>query len=74
MDKTQEENEAHRRIVAHNIAIDIVETVQWPWTDRQKRLWYIGFLAGTGWLLMDSLEEATIEQLQEWHREIVGTR
>ena len=31
---------------AHDIAIYIVENITWPWTERQKRLWFIGVLAG----------------------------
>lgn len=52
---------------AHEQAIWIVENVKWPWTDRQKRQWFIGVLAG--WFTREALEAASMDQLQEWHRE-----
>jgi len=53
---------------SHEYALYLVQNVNWPWTERQKRLWYIGVLAG----LFDrkSLEEADINQLQDWHKEV----
>jgi hypothetical protein len=66
--------EQARREVAGKIAHDLVMEVAWPWTDRQKRLWYIGVLADTGWLLMDYLESATIDQLQADYKSIYGSR
>ena len=53
---------------AHEIAIEIVMTVNWPWTDRQKRLWYVGILAGI--YNRKALEDATMAELQEWHRDL----
>lgn len=66
--------EKDRREVAGKAAHEIVMTVSWPWTERQKRAWYIGVLADTGWLMMDYLESATIEQLQDDYKSIYGSR
>lgn len=55
---------------AYEAAIHIVETVVWPWTERQKHLWYIGVLAKYTSYPLSVLENASIEELQELHREI----
>lgn len=68
------DTEKERREAAGQIAHEIVMTVDWPWNERQKRLWYIGVLADTGWLMMNDLEQASMDQLIEWHREIFYTR
>lgn len=66
--------EQARREVAGKIAHDLVMEVAWPWTERQKRLWYIGVLADTGQLLMDYLESSTMENLQADYKSIYGSR
>lgn len=66
--------EKGRRDEAGKIAHDLVMNVKWPWTDRQKRLWYIGVLADTGWLMMDYIEAMTIEQLQDEYKSLYGSR
>lgn len=53
---------------AQDIAHNIVMTVEWPWTEREKRLWFIGVLAD--FYTREYLEKATIEQLQKAHDEI----
>lgn len=53
---------------AHDIAIYIVENITWPWTERQKRLWFIGVLAGD--FERAFLENATMAELQKAHDEV----
>jgi hypothetical protein len=57
-------------IEAHARALHIVTNVKWPWTDREKRLWYIGVLAGA--ITREGLENASLEQLQAWHEELIS--
>lgn len=47
----------------------LVMTVDWPWTERQKRLWYIGILADH--FTRAQLEAADIDQLQIWHKRVI---
>lgn len=62
------QNESEWIHYAHEQAIWLVENVSWPWTERQKRQWFIGVLAGV--FTREFLEAATMEQLQEAHREL----
>jgi hypothetical protein len=55
-------------IYAHARAMEIVKHVAWPWTDREKRLWYIGVLAGA--IAQTALEAASLDELQIWHKEL----
>jgi hypothetical protein len=64
------DDENLRRELAGKIAHNLVMTVDWPWNDRQKWLWYVGVLADTGWYMMDALERMSLDQLQEEHRKV----
>ncbi len=46
----------------------VVMSAEFPWTNREKRLWYIGMLAGL--FTRKALEAATVEQLIEWHKDV----
>lgn len=62
--KLGDDNEMMERDMAGHIAHSLVMTVDWPWSDRQKRMWYIGVLADTDQYFMDELKNMTIEELQ----------
>lgn len=48
-------------------AIWVVSNAQYPWSERHLRIWFIGNLCKV--FTKEALENATLDQLREWHRE-----